>query len=156
MRKVVPLVGVLMLSLLVAACGGRKGVQEGVDVGTAGADGVTATGLGAAGDTLGTGMGSGGPDDPLSKRVVYFEFDSDVLSSEGLEIVRAHAQYLAGNPGISVVLEGHADERGTREYNLALGERRAQSVARVLDLLGVEHSLAARWAGVPGTGLEVD
>jgi peptidoglycan-associated lipoprotein len=137
MRKVVPLVMVLLMSVVVAGCGGRKGVQEGVDVGQAGADGATATGIEGEGGALGTGIGTGGPDDPLSKRVVYFEYDSDMLTGEGQQVVRAHAQYLAGNPGISVVLEGHADERGTREYNLALGERRAQAVARVLQASGV-------------------
>ena len=76
-------------------------------------------------------------DDPLGTRVIYFEFDSNALTPEAQRIVEAHAEYLAGNPGMAVVLEGHADERGTREYNLALGERRANAVRESLISLGV-------------------
>lgn len=75
--------------------------------------------------------------DLLSKRRVHFAFDSSALDEENLKIVQAHARYLANNPNLRVTLEGHADERGTREYNLALGERRAQSVERAMRLLGV-------------------
>ena len=74
---------------------------------------------------------------PLGTRVIYFEFDSNALTWEAQRIVEAHAEYLAGNPGMAVVLEGHADERGTREYNLALGERRANSVADLFQMMGV-------------------
>jgi peptidoglycan-associated lipoprotein len=77
------------------------------------------------------------PDSPLAKRVIYFDYDSDQVKAESLETVNAHAQYLANNPTQRVRLEGHADERGSREYNLALGERRAQSVSRLLQLQGV-------------------
>jgi len=79
-------------------------------------------------------------DDPnslLSTRVIYFEFDSANIRAEDRPVVEAHAQYLAGDPGASVVLEGHADERGSREYNIGLGERRADAVRRLLTLLGV-------------------
>ena len=75
--------------------------------------------------------------DPLGTRVIYFEFDSNALTPEAQRIVEAHAEYLAGNPGMAVVLEGHADERGTREYNLALGERRANAVADLFQMMGV-------------------
>ena len=75
--------------------------------------------------------------DLLAKRRVHFEFDSSSLDDENRRIVEAHARYLASNPNLRVTLEGHADERGTREYNLALGERRSQSVERVIRLLGV-------------------
>ncbi|HSR63038.1 MAG TPA: peptidoglycan-associated lipoprotein Pal [Gammaproteobacteria bacterium] len=76
------------------------------------------------------------PDSPLSVRVIYFEYDSSEVRPEYREIVEAHANYLANNPGTSVTLEGHADERGSREYNLALGERRAQAIQQQLTLLG--------------------
>ena len=76
-------------------------------------------------------------DDPLGTRVIYYEFDSKALTLEAQRIVEAHAEYLAGNPGMAVVLEGHADERGTREYNLALGERRANAVADLFQMMGV-------------------
>lgn len=66
----------------------------------------------------------------------YFDFDQSVVKPEARAALEAHAQYLAANGG-NVVLEGHADERGTREYNLALGERRAEAIARYLSVLGV-------------------
>ncbi len=75
--------------------------------------------------------------DPLAKRRVYFTFDSSAVDDENRALVEAHAAHLAANRGIKVVLEGHADERGTREYNLALGERRAQAVERMFKVLGV-------------------
>lgn len=78
------------------------------------------------------------PASPLSQRVIYFEFDSSTIKSEYQDVIAAHAAYLVANPNVSVVLEGHADERGTREYNIALGERRAKSVQEVLTLQGVD------------------
>jgi len=68
---------------------------------------------------------------------VHFAFDSANLTDEARELLRSHADYLKANPGINVVLEGHADERGSREYNLGLGERRAKSVRRILLVQGV-------------------
>ncbi|MDZ7663453.1 peptidoglycan-associated lipoprotein Pal [Thiohalophilus sp.] len=77
------------------------------------------------------------PDSPLSKRVLYFDFDSSKITDEQREVIDAHAAFLSRNPDVDVVLEGHADERGTREYNLALGERRAQAVEQLLQVQGV-------------------
>lgn len=68
----------------------------------------------------------------LSNRTIYFEFDSAKLSDESLTILETHGNFVAGNGEVSVRLEGHSDERGSREYNIALGDRRAQSVRRVL------------------------
>ncbi len=76
------------------------------------------------------------PDSPLAERLVYFDFDRDEVKPEYMPMLEAHARYLAENPGARMRLEGHTDERGTRDYNLALGERRAQSVRRVLNLNG--------------------
>ena len=78
-------------------------------------------------------------DDPasqLSVRIIYFEYDSSDVKAEYRPVVEAHARYLSQNPGTTITLEGHADERGSREYNLALGERRAQSVKQQMLLLG--------------------
>jgi len=80
------------------------------------------------------------PSNPLSSRVVYFGFDSDSIKPEDRDIIIAHAQYLSSNSGEKVVLEGHADERGTREYNIALGERRANAVKQLMTLQGVASS----------------
>jgi peptidoglycan-associated lipoprotein len=72
------------------------------------------------------------PDSPLSTRVIYFEYDSAKVSDESLAVLETHGNFIAGNGNVSVRLEGHADERGSREYNIALGDRRAQSVRRIL------------------------
>ena len=76
------------------------------------------------------------PDSPLSNQTVYFDFDSAEIRPEDKELLAAHAEFLAANPEVSVVLEGHTDERGSREYNLALGERRAKAVQQLLTLQG--------------------
>jgi peptidoglycan-associated lipoprotein len=77
------------------------------------------------------------PNSPLAKRMIYFDYDSDQVKADSLATINAHGKYLARYPTQRVRLEGHADERGTREYNLALGERRAESVNRLLQLQGV-------------------
>lgn len=76
------------------------------------------------------------PSSPLSKRVFYFAFDSSHVRVEDREAIAAHAIYMAQHPEVSVVLEGHADERGTREYNMALGEQRAKAVSQLIILQG--------------------
>lgn len=68
----------------------------------------------------------------LEQTVFYFGFDQSTLKADGKDALKAHAAYLAANGSARVVLEGHADERGTVEYNLALGERRSMSVRRFL------------------------
>ncbi|MEY4979741.1 MAG: peptidoglycan-associated lipoprotein Pal [Pseudomonadota bacterium] len=73
-------------------------------------------------------------------RVVYFDFDSTLVREEFRPVLEAHAQYLRADSRRQVGLEGHADERGSREYNLALGQRRSESVRRSLSLLGVADS----------------
>lgn len=74
------------------------------------------------------------------QRAVYFDFDSFVVKSEFQSLIEAHARYLKANKNRKVFLEGHADERGGREYNLALGQKRAEAVRRALGLLGVADS----------------
>ena len=91
----------------------------------------------------GSGFAGNPLDDPnnlLFTKVVYFAFDSSVIESASKPIIEAHAQYLASNPGATIVLEGHADERGTREYNIGLGERRANGVQRLMLLLGASQN----------------
>lgn len=78
------------------------------------------------------------PNNPLSTRIIYFDFDSDAIRPQYMEALRAHASYAKSN-GSEIRLEGHTDERGTREYNVGLAERRAMSVRRVLALEGVSH-----------------
>ena len=77
------------------------------------------------------------PESLLSVRIIYFEYDSNNILAQFEEIIQAHAAFLQANPGMVTTLEGHADERGSREYNLALGERRALAVKQQLVVLGV-------------------
>ena len=72
------------------------------------------------------------PNSPLSKRIIYFDYDSSTIKPEYVEILRAHARYVATTPKAKLMLEGHTDERGTREYNLALAEDRANAVRRFM------------------------
>ena len=80
------------------------------------------------------------PESLLSKRVIYFDFDKSTVRSEYRGIVSAHAAYAAANTTARVTLEGHADERGTREYNLGLGERRGNAVSGLMSAQGSRGS----------------
>lgn len=83
------------------------------------------------------------PAELAGRTIIYFPFDSDALSSEDQALLAAHARFMAGRANVRVRLEGHTDERGTREYNIGLGERRAQAVRRALGLQGVAESRLA-------------
>ncbi len=140
MRKLNSIIILVALSLALGACK-RTPVQDGVAVDDASLNGdgsASSQGLGNGDGTGGVGLGAGGDGDPLSKRVVYFEYDSSLLTPDAQAIVEAHANYLMSNQGVGLVLEGHADERGTREYNLALGEDRAKSVVKFMQAMGVQ------------------
>ncbi len=75
-----------------------------------------------------------------SEHIVYFDFDKSTVSSEFSAVLDAHAKFLNANSSVSVLVEGHADERGTPEYNIALGERRAKAVVTYLENMGVASS----------------
>lgn len=74
------------------------------------------------------------------KQTVYFAFDNSTISSDYEDMLEAHASYLSEHPNMNVKIEGYTDERGTPEYNIALGERRAKAVEKYLEALGVEAS----------------
>lgn len=76
----------------------------------------------------------------LAERVIYFDFDSEQISQDFKDLLTHHGKYLAANADVNLRLEGHADERGTREYNVALGNRRAQAVRRLILLQGASAS----------------
>lgn len=76
------------------------------------------------------------PSNILSRRSVYFDFDSSAVKDEYKPLVEAHAKYLSGHAEASVTLQGNCDERGSREYNLALGQRRAENVKKMMVVLG--------------------
>jgi peptidoglycan-associated lipoprotein len=80
------------------------------------------------------------PESLLSKRVIYFDFDKSEVKSEYRAIVAAHAAYISSHRSARVTLEGHADERGTREYNLGLGERRGNAISGLLSAAGAMGS----------------
>ncbi|MFD1009171.1 MULTISPECIES: peptidoglycan-associated lipoprotein Pal [Oceanisphaera] len=77
------------------------------------------------------------------ENVIYFEFDQDEVSGHYAQVLEAHANFLRSNPSVSILVEGHADERGTPEYNIALGERRAKAVTSYLQSLGVSGAQLA-------------
>ena len=77
------------------------------------------------------------PNSPLAQRIVYFDFDKSDIKPEFLDTLTAHAKYLVANPSQKIRIEGYTDERGTVEYNIALGDRRAQAVRRFMLFQGV-------------------
>jgi len=77
------------------------------------------------------------PANPLSKQTIYFSHDSSQIQQQFVTVVAAHAQYLVAHPAQRITLEGHTDELGSREYNIALGEQRAKSVYRMMKVQGV-------------------
>lgn len=122
-----------------AATGSQAGMAQGQLETRAlpGSQGMDATGIVAAGQA---GVGKNPLKDPasiLSKRTIYFDFDSTAIRDEFRPLVEAHAQYQKDNKQAKTILQGHTDERGSREYNIALGQRRAESVNQAMTLLGV-------------------
>jgi peptidoglycan-associated lipoprotein len=79
-------------------------------------------------------------DSLLTKRSIYFDFDKFEVKPEYLDIVNAHAQYAADHPGVKMTLKGHADYRGSHEYNLALGQKRSVSVKDVMNTSGANDA----------------
>ncbi len=148
----------LFTVLLMAGCSTVPDKEgEGADVGDPNGEGADVRGLEGEGANVGSlegggaaTMGAGGqrdwsgaalddPNSPLSNRTIYFEYDSSDISPEYVDVLRAHGQYLAANPSVTMVLEGHCDERGTREYNLALGEQRAHRAKQIIMAEGVSN-----------------
>jgi peptidoglycan-associated lipoprotein len=80
------------------------------------------------------------PKGVLSKRSIYFDYDSYIVKDEFKTLIEAHAKYLSLNKGRKILIQGNADERGGREYNLALGQKRAEAVRKSLSLLGAAES----------------
>lgn len=128
--------------VLAAACAGDKTRPDDETSGSSSSSssgGITSSGGGIVGGSTGRqGAGSGNAGLP-SGNVLYFEFDSSDLKPEGAQLAEAWAAYLAANPGAKVRLEGHTDERGTREYNVGLGERRGNAVLQALTSRGVSE-----------------
>jgi peptidoglycan-associated lipoprotein len=155
----------LLLALVVSACsttsgteatvedrtGGKSATtaQTGADSRAATAGGAETTGLGGAGVSGSALDGSSGssladerknPASPLSQRSVYFDFDSFTVKDSYRGMLEAHAGYLLAKRDARVILQGNTDERGSREYNLALGQKRAEAVRKALAVLGVSDA----------------
>lgn len=151
--KFTKLVSALMLSGLLAACSPDNVKDDAATDGDnqatnqQGADGAQTGGLNGSGSADGTALSGAtvsydkaainDANNVLAEKVVYFEYDSDQISADYQELIAHHGKYLAANSDMSVRLEGHADERGSREYNVALANRRAQSVRRLVLFQGV-------------------
>lgn len=135
------LIPAIAITLAVTGCASRKPATTATGT-TNGNKGASTAGLGSDGSLNGQGLN--GPIDAvrqaLAARVVHFDYDSSDLSQTDLATLNAHANYLSKNSGAKVTLTGHTDERGTREYNLALGERRAKSVQAFLVTNGAQNS----------------
>ncbi|MEY4099350.1 MAG: hypothetical protein RL300_521 [Pseudomonadota bacterium] len=136
-----------LVSTLLVACGTSVPLND-VPVVDATAKSVSADGGTAAGGA-GSGVQGGAvtPVDlnrsgsqapaPTESRLIYFDYDSFVIKPEFQAVIAAHAKFLRAQPARKVAIEGHTDERGGREYNLALGQKRAEAVRNALSILGV-------------------
>lgn len=148
-----------MSAVLITGCssteeeGSLTDAAQGTDASTSGYNDGSMSGSqfgSGSGYNAGSGYGSGSganlgpefsdPNNPLSKQTIYFELDSSQVKQEFVPVVAAHAQYLSSHPNQHVILAGHADERGSSEYNIALGEQRAKSVERMMRSQGVTAS----------------
>lgn len=138
--------------LLVAGCSGKSAQRvprtaeavagdeiSGLKGSAAQGNSADAANAGTVGDT----QGSGASAPAGAARLIYFDFDSSEIRPEFVSVIAAHAHALARNASVRVRLEGHTDERGSPEYNIGLGERRAQAVRRALMLQGVTDAQVA-------------
>jgi peptidoglycan-associated lipoprotein len=138
-----PFLLTIFCALMLAGCPkkpttppGEAGTAQEGEAGAAEGEGQVGEGRslpGASGSPTGTGPAG-------VANVIYFDFDRSDIRPEYATLINNHAKHLAGTPAIKIRVEGHTDERGSREYNIALGERRAQAVRRALMLQGAGDS----------------
>jgi peptidoglycan-associated lipoprotein len=136
-----------IMALALAACSSTptqapvedKSADATAPSGTSSATTSGATTSGVSGSAGGAVSPLKDPKNILFKRSIYFEYDSFVVVDQYKTITEAHAKYLAGNRPAKVTLQGNTDERGSREYNIALGQKRADAVKRMLTLMGVQE-----------------
>lgn len=139
-RRIVSIGLAAVAALALAACagtggaGGGPGAAGGAGAGAGG--GAQSYGAGGSGSIQGQGVG-GAQQNPLEQRTIYFAFDSSAIEAKYRPVIAAHAANLVAHPNESVTLEGNTDERGSAEYNLALGERRAEAVKQMMLVQGV-------------------
>jgi peptidoglycan-associated lipoprotein len=142
MLKVIP---ALLLSLLFAGCSTLTGKTEGEGAeeaapvtDAAGQDGAQTSAASEGGAWAGSPLEN--PDSLLYSKVIYFDYDISEIQADYQDVVIAHGEFLAANPAVTVTIEGHCDERGSREYNIGLGERRANAVKRLLMAQGAAEN----------------
>src|ERR1700682_2047177 len=151
MKRIVSIALLMAGAALLSGCPKKHNVIEPPNAGsqvsgsTQGDEGASTSSRALAGDAGtqgGNGMGADATG-PLARKVIYFDFDKSEIKPEFANVVAAHARNLTSHPNLKMKLEGNTDERGTREYNIGLGERRAQAVRRALMLQGVAESQLA-------------
>ena len=140
--KINPLLKTLLIAIpmvTLAACSHKKGTNSSET------DGMNGAGVETAG--LDSGLGANGGDGSAQgleslkqDNTIYFGFNSDAIEGQYASLLQNHADFLRGHNSVKVLIEGHTDERGTPEYNIALGERRAKAVAKYMQNLGVDVS----------------
>ncbi len=138
MKRLLYMVAAAAVATVVAGCSATAPVDVSDDASASAAKGADRSGRREMADEM--AQGEGGDADSgslLSRTTIYFELDSSEIQPEFREVLRAHGNHLVAHPDIRVTIEGHTDERGSREYNLALGERRALAVRQLLILQGV-------------------
>jgi len=148
MKRIISIALLLAGAALLSGCPKKHNVIEPPVAGSQvpgssnGTDGASTTGRALNGDA--SSQGANGVGDyttgPLAKKVIYFDFDKSEIKPEFADLVTAHARNLTAHPNLKIKLEGNTDQRGTREYNIGLGERRAQAVRRAMMLQGVAES----------------
>jgi peptidoglycan-associated lipoprotein len=132
-----------LLFILLAGCSKNTIPDPEPAESTVGSDSGSDAGTDGYGDGSGFDDGTEIPYDPYADELaltIYFDFDSSEVRAEDADVVARHAVQLSNNAGMTVRLEGHADERGSREYNIGLGERRSQAVRRMLLIQGASAS----------------
>ena len=147
MKKIVSIACLFAAAALLAGCPKKATTVEpptsGSQVpgagGASGAEGAS-TSTSPLGGDAGTMGGAGGGPNASVGRIIYFDFDKSDIKPEFATVIAGNAQFLAAHPNAKLKLEGNTDERGTREYNIGLGERRAQAVRRALMLQGAAES----------------
>jgi peptidoglycan-associated lipoprotein len=139
------IISCLVLAATLVACGSNVKLQDvpvedkSASASQADADAAAAASRGVAPVQIGASDAfAAGPAN--TAKIIYFDFDSYVVKPEFQSVIEAHASYLTANKARKMAIEGHTDERGGREYNLALGQKRAEAVRRALGLLGVTDS----------------
>ncbi len=142
MKLIMKWVVVLLTAVLLAACA-NKGKGTNRTGGPALGDEAISTGVGEEGSYWGEDLANMSEEELLQRQVFYFDLDSSTINANYARAVRAHAHYLSSHPSAKVRLEGHTDERGSSEYNIALGERRAKSIESMLISDGASPSQIA-------------